>query len=70
MIPVWAQLAYLVSAVCFILDAPAMTGQMIALDGGRHLGWSHPIEHEPEDHSPIDEVRLSKSRLESWLKAH
>ncbi len=26
-------------AVCFILDAPAMTGQMIALDGGQHLAW-------------------------------
>ena len=26
-------------AVRFILDAPAMTGQMIALDGGQHLGW-------------------------------
>ena len=26
-------------AVHFILDAPAMTGQMIALDGGQHLGW-------------------------------
>ena len=25
-------------AVRFILDAPAMTGQMIALDGGQHLG--------------------------------
>jgi NAD(P)-dependent dehydrogenase (short-subunit alcohol dehydrogenase family) len=24
----------------FILDAPAMTGQMIALDGGQHLAWS------------------------------
>jgi NAD(P)-dependent dehydrogenase (short-subunit alcohol dehydrogenase family) len=23
----------------FILSAPAMTGQMIALDGGQHLGW-------------------------------
>ena len=29
-------------AVNFILSAPAMTGQMIALDGGQHLGWSHP----------------------------
>lgn len=28
------------AAVCFILDAPAMTGQMIALDGGQHLGWT------------------------------
>lgn len=26
-------------AVRFILDAPSMTGQMIALDGGQHLGW-------------------------------
>ena len=26
----------------FILDAPAMTGQMIALDGGQHLGWAQP----------------------------
>ncbi len=28
-------------AVRFILDVPAMTGQMIALDGGQHLGWRH-----------------------------
>ncbi len=27
------------SAVRFILDAPAMTGQMIVLDGGQHLAW-------------------------------
>ncbi len=27
------------SAVRFILSSPAMTGQMIALDGGRHLKW-------------------------------
>ena len=27
------------AAVGFILDAPAMTGQMIALDGGQHLGF-------------------------------
>ncbi len=26
-------------AIRFILEAPAMTGQMIALDGGRHLAW-------------------------------
>lgn len=29
-------------AVRFILDAPSMTGQMIALDGGQHLGWAQP----------------------------
>lgn len=37
------------AAMRFILDAPAMTGQMIALDGGEHLGWAQPgraIVHE------------------------
>jgi NAD(P)-dependent dehydrogenase (short-subunit alcohol dehydrogenase family) len=35
-------------AVRFILDAPAMTGQMIALDGGQHLAWETPdIKHAP-----------------------
>lgn len=29
-------------AVRFILSAPAMTGQMIALDGGQHLLWQTP----------------------------
>lgn len=29
-------------AIRFILDAPALTGQMIALDGGEHLGWAQP----------------------------
>jgi NAD(P)-dependent dehydrogenase (short-subunit alcohol dehydrogenase family) len=29
-------------AVQFILDSPSMTGQMIALDGGEHLGWQVP----------------------------
>ncbi len=27
------------NTIRFILDAPAMTGQMIALDGGQHLRW-------------------------------
>ncbi|MEG3619864.1 SDR family oxidoreductase [Magnetovibrio sp. PR-2] len=26
-------------AVRFLVNAPSMTGQMIALDGGQHLGW-------------------------------
>lgn len=30
------------SALRFILSAPAMTGQMIALDGGQHLAWQTP----------------------------
>ena len=29
-------------AVLFILSSPSMTGQMIALDGGEHLGWQVP----------------------------
>ena len=29
-------------AVRFLLTAPAVTGQMIALDGGQHLGWAQP----------------------------
>ena len=28
------------AALRFILAAPALTGQMIALDGGEHLGWA------------------------------
>lgn len=31
--------AEICTAARFILEAPAMTGQMIALDGGQHLGW-------------------------------
>jgi NAD(P)-dependent dehydrogenase (short-subunit alcohol dehydrogenase family) len=30
------------AALRFILDAKSMTGQMIALDGGQHLGWAQP----------------------------
>jgi NAD(P)-dependent dehydrogenase (short-subunit alcohol dehydrogenase family) len=30
------------AALRFILAAPSMTGQMIALDGGEHLGWAQP----------------------------
>lgn len=42
------------AAVRFILDAPAMTGQMIALDGGQHLTWAS------EPHSAI--ARPAKER--------
>jgi NAD(P)-dependent dehydrogenase (short-subunit alcohol dehydrogenase family) len=34
------------AALRFILAAPAMTGQMIALDGGEHLGWAQPDQGE------------------------
>ncbi|MSO84549.1 MAG: SDR family oxidoreductase [Rhodospirillales bacterium] len=36
-------------ALRFILDAPSMTGQMIALDGGQHLGWAQPGGAAPEN---------------------
>ncbi len=37
------------AALKYILSAPAMTGQMIALDGGQHLGWAQPqFPPEPE----------------------
>jgi NAD(P)-dependent dehydrogenase (short-subunit alcohol dehydrogenase family) len=36
-------------AVKFILAAPAMTGQMIALDGGQHLGWAQAAERRPPE---------------------
>ncbi len=36
-------------AVRFILEARSMTGQMIALDGGQHLGWNQSV-HGPHAH--------------------
>ena len=42
--------AEICQAVRFILAAPAMTGQMIALDGGQHLGWGQVAKDaQPED---------------------
>jgi len=34
-------------AVRFIINAPSMTGQMIALDGGQHLGWAQASNLTP-----------------------
>ncbi len=36
------ELSEICDAVRFILSANAMTGQMIALDGGQHLAWQTP----------------------------
>ncbi|MEE8332362.1 MAG: SDR family oxidoreductase [Alphaproteobacteria bacterium] len=38
------------AAIRFILAAPTMTGQMIGLDGGQHLGWASagPADIGPE----------------------
>ncbi len=35
-----ATAAEIAEAVVFLIGAPAITGQMIALDGGRHIDWS------------------------------
>jgi len=34
--------AEICEAVRFVLNAPALTGQTLALDGGQHLAWAHP----------------------------
>jgi len=34
--------AEIAAAVVFVAGAKSMTGQMIALDGGQHLGWAQP----------------------------
>lgn len=36
-------------AVQFILNSPSLTGQMIALDAGQHLGWVHPTFSQPRE---------------------
>jgi NAD(P)-dependent dehydrogenase (short-subunit alcohol dehydrogenase family) len=36
-------------AISFILNAPSLTGQMIALDGGQHMGWAFPKHLEDRD---------------------
>ncbi|MEE2693889.1 MAG: SDR family oxidoreductase [Pseudomonadota bacterium] len=36
-------------AILYILGAQAMTGQMIALDGGQHLGWSQSVASNGDD---------------------
>jgi NAD(P)-dependent dehydrogenase (short-subunit alcohol dehydrogenase family) len=42
--------AEICDAVRYVLAAPAMTGQMIALDGGQHMGWGQvPKNAQPED---------------------
>lgn len=37
------------AAIRFILEARSMTGQMIALDGGQHLGWAFPEAIDPSE---------------------
>lgn len=44
-----AGLDEIAAAARFILAAPSMTGQMIALDGGQHLAWETPDIKGMED---------------------
>lgn len=32
----------IVSAMCYLLDSPAVSGQLICVDGAQHLGWRTP----------------------------
>ena len=36
------------AALGFILDSPSLTGQVLVLDGGQHLGWVTPDTAAPE----------------------
>ena len=35
--------------VRFILSMPAITGQLVNLDGGQHLGWAQPSSYKQKD---------------------
>ncbi|PIE15113.1 MAG: short chain dehydrogenase [Rhodobacterales bacterium] len=37
-----ANLSDITAALRYLLDAPAVTGQLICVDGGQHLGWKTP----------------------------
>jgi NAD(P)-dependent dehydrogenase (short-subunit alcohol dehydrogenase family) len=37
------------AAVRFLLDAPSVTGQMIAVDAGQHLGWNRSLSGQWAD---------------------
>ncbi|PQO24074.1 short chain dehydrogenase [Rhodobacteraceae bacterium WD3A24] len=37
-----AHAADIVAALGYLMDAPAVTGQLICVDGGQHLGWKTP----------------------------
>ncbi len=34
--------------ILYFVDMKSVTGQMIALDGGQHIGWETPDQHLPE----------------------
>jgi NAD(P)-dependent dehydrogenase (short-subunit alcohol dehydrogenase family) len=42
-----AELGDICAAARYLIDAPAVTGQMIAVDGGQHLAWRTPDIIDP-----------------------
>jgi len=40
--------ADITAAMAFILDSPALTGQLLCIDGGQHLAWQTPDVLGPE----------------------
>lgn len=34
-------------AALYLVSSPSVTGQMLALDGGQHMGWAQPAPGEP-----------------------
>jgi NAD(P)-dependent dehydrogenase (short-subunit alcohol dehydrogenase family) len=42
-----AGLDEITAAFTYLIDAPSVTGQMIAVDGGQHLAWRTPDVLEP-----------------------
>jgi NAD(P)-dependent dehydrogenase (short-subunit alcohol dehydrogenase family) len=44
-----AEPAEVAAAVLYLLSARAVTGQMLALDGGQHLGWAQPKRDAPKE---------------------
>ena len=53
----------IIAAVAFILDAPAMTGQMIALDGGQHLAQK-PAPGRSDSSGPPAPSRKQRGPIE------
>ena len=43
-----APVTEIADGVLYILSATSMTGQLIALDGGQHLGWDFPDPEAPQ----------------------
>jgi NAD(P)-dependent dehydrogenase (short-subunit alcohol dehydrogenase family) len=51
------------AAVRFILDAPAMTGQMIALDGGQHLSWRPDVTSSHLSSQQISSQQTARQKV-------